>query len=150
MIIAESIIEEDLCEDMCEYPMNNLHVWSQDGWEFRVSPTYTDTGVFYFKLYNNTVIENATKQARISLLLPEYIIPSSHHKEIWKLDDNEKEKLIKILNSELHVADSLYTYNINNVYDYIKYTYIEQRYGMHGLGVPKELIEAIIPDYNLL
>lgn len=148
MSIEESIIEEDLCEDMCEYPMNNLHVWAQDGWEFRISPTYIDTGIFYFKLYNNMVIENATKQSRISLLSPEYIIPSSHHKEIWVLDDTEKEKLIKILNTEFHVADS--AYKINNIYDYIKYMYIEQRYGMHGLRVPKKLTEATIPDYSLL
>lgn len=150
MKLEKYFIEEDLCEDMCEYPMNNLHVWNEGGWEFRICPAYKDTGLFYFKLYNNTTIEESTKQSRISLLSPIYIIPSSHYKEIWILNNEEKKKLMKILAGKLVYDKSLYPYKINNIYDYIKYMYIEQRKGMHGLDSPKELAESSIPNYMLL
>lgn len=144
-------IDEDLVLDLCEYPMNNLHVWNQDNWEIRICPSYEDLGVFYFKLYNNSCIEKATKQARISLLKPEYIMAPIHYKEEWILDEKEKEKLMKILLGKLYIGDSLPIDNkVDNVYEYIKFSYKEQRYGMHGLKVPDEFMNSTIPDYTKL
>lgn len=149
-MIDKYIIEEDLCKDICEYPMNNIHVWNQDGWEFRISPSYKDIGVFYFKLYDNSIIEKSLKQARISLLSPEYIIPPFNYKEIWELNISEKKKLMSILSSKFEYDRSSYMHEINNIYDYIKYMYIEQRFGMHGLASPEKLMNSSLPNYILL
>ena len=145
MNIEKAIIEEDLNLLLCEYPMNNLHIWTQDGWEIRICPSYNENVPFYFKLYNDSCIEGATKQARISILEPKYVIPPVSYKERWILNNDEKEKLIKILRTRISVSNVKYT-----VYEYIKFSYKEQRFGMHGLDVPGNFMKLPMPDYTKL
>lgn len=145
MNIDKAMIEEDLNLLLCEYPMNNLHIWTQDGWEIRICPSYNENVQFYFKLYNDSCIEKATKQARISILEPEYIIPPISYKERWILNNDEKEKLIKILQTNMDIQGMQYT-----VYEYIKFSYKEQRYGMHSLNVPENFMKLPMPDYTKL
>lgn len=110
----------------------------------------------YFKLYNDTKPNIATKIARIKFRSPEYVI---HHnnggKENWFLNSKEKKMLIKLLNSpcENHTGFIIWQALILNFNNETGLDYPEtkrnKQLSRFAMPYPDYLpIDLKIPDYS--
>lgn len=96
-----------------------------------INPPTERDDLFYFKVFNNDAFK-ATKVARISLLIPEYIHCSDNPE--WILNEQEKINLISILSSG--VWNKL-------LYNYEKQLKYLDNYKKNLIGLP-------MPDYSKL
>lgn len=111
-------------------------------------PEDKDRGNYYFKYYNNVMNYDSSKQIRISLLEPKYIIPEDSYKDIWVLNDKEISDLITKLKSPAILRED--NYPGCTVWEAIIQSYIYDGLTMGGITYPDYLINATMPDYTLL
>lgn len=149
--IEKYMHDEDLSYELGENPMmmdiivrdhvHNISIY--------ICPPYIDHEKYYFKIYNNIDPTLSTKQARISIISPEYIDCNDSYREKWILNNKEKDILISII---ARIYDNDYDILFKNitVWECIKLRYIHDGYLSSSILYPDILTRANMPDYTKL